>query len=77
MMCPRATDMIGEIATAIANGLTAEQMSFLPDSQQASSLFALDANAMAAQNKVSPIAGKTLMLVPNILLRRAIHLQRI
>lgn len=31
---------------------TAEQMSFLPDSQQASSLFALDANAMAAQNKV-------------------------
>ena len=28
MMCPRATDMIGEIATAIANGLTAEQMSF-------------------------------------------------
>ena len=32
--------------------VTAEQMSFLPDSQQASSLFALDANAMAAQNKV-------------------------
>jgi membrane-associated HD superfamily phosphohydrolase len=31
---------------------SAEQMSFLPDSQQASSLFALDANAMAAQNKV-------------------------
>jgi hypothetical protein len=31
---------------------TAEQMSFLPDSQQASSLFALDANAMSAQNKV-------------------------
>lgn len=28
MMCPRATDMIGELATAIANGLTAEQMSF-------------------------------------------------
>lgn len=28
MMCPRATDMIGEIATAIANGLTASQMSF-------------------------------------------------
>ncbi|MCB7320319.1 dihydrolipoyl dehydrogenase [Lacrimispora sp. 210928-DFI.3.58] len=28
MMCPRATDMIGEIAMAIANGLTAEQMSF-------------------------------------------------
>ncbi len=28
LMCPRATDMIGEIATAIANGLTAEQMSF-------------------------------------------------
>ena len=28
MMCSRATDMIGEIATAIANGLTAEQMSF-------------------------------------------------
>ena len=28
MMCPRATDMIGEIATAIANGLTAEEMSF-------------------------------------------------
>ena len=24
MMCPRATDMIGEIATAIANGLTAQ-----------------------------------------------------
>ena len=23
MMCPRATDMIGEMATAIANGLTA------------------------------------------------------
>lgn len=28
MMCPRATDMIGEMATAIANGLTAEEMSF-------------------------------------------------
>ena len=28
MMCPRATDMIGEIATAIANGLTAQEMSF-------------------------------------------------
>lgn len=28
MMCPRATDMIGELATAIANGLTAEQLSF-------------------------------------------------
>ena len=28
MMCPRATDMIGEIATAIANGLSAEEMSF-------------------------------------------------
>lgn len=27
MVCPRATDMIGEMATAIANGLTAEQMS--------------------------------------------------
>lgn len=27
MMCPRATDMIGEMATAIANGLTAEQLS--------------------------------------------------
>ena len=27
MMCPRATDMVGELATAIANGLTAEQMS--------------------------------------------------
>ena len=26
MMCPRATDMIGEMATAIANGLTAEQL---------------------------------------------------
>lgn len=26
MVCPRATDMIGEMATAIANGLTAEQM---------------------------------------------------
>lgn len=26
MMCARATDMIGEFATAIANGLTAEQM---------------------------------------------------
>ena len=25
---PRATDMIGEIATAIANGLSAEEMSF-------------------------------------------------
>ena len=31
---------------------TAEQLSYLPDSQQASSLFALDANAMAAQSKV-------------------------
>jgi len=31
---------------------TAEQLSFLPDSQQASSLFALDANATSAQNKV-------------------------
>ena len=40
--------------TDIQRGIvaTAEQMSFLPDSQQASSLFALDANAMAAQNKV-------------------------
>lgn len=28
MMCPRATDMVGELATAIANGLTAQQMSF-------------------------------------------------
>lgn len=27
MMCPRATDMIGEMATAIANGLTAAQLS--------------------------------------------------
>lgn len=27
IMCPRATDMIGEMATAIANGLTASQMS--------------------------------------------------
>lgn len=27
MVCPRATDMIGELATAIANGLTAEQLS--------------------------------------------------
>lgn len=27
MMCPRATDMIGEMATAIANGLTASQLS--------------------------------------------------
>ncbi len=27
IVCPRATDMIGEMATAIANGLTAEQMS--------------------------------------------------
>ncbi len=27
MMCSRATDMIGEMATAIANGLTAEQLS--------------------------------------------------
>lgn len=27
MMCPRATDMIGELATAIANGLTAAQLS--------------------------------------------------
>ena len=27
MVCPRATDMIGEMATAIANGLTAGQLS--------------------------------------------------
>lgn len=27
MVCPRATDMIGEMATAIANGLTASQLS--------------------------------------------------
>ena len=27
MICPRATDMIGEMATAIANGLTATQLS--------------------------------------------------
>ncbi|MEY8336786.1 dihydrolipoyl dehydrogenase [Lachnospiraceae bacterium 62-35] len=27
IMCPRATDMIGEMATAIANGLTASQLS--------------------------------------------------
>ena len=26
MMCPRATDMIGEMATAISNGLTAFQL---------------------------------------------------
>jgi hypothetical protein len=31
---------------------TAEQLSYLPDSQQASSLFALDANSMVAQSKV-------------------------
>lgn len=28
MMCPRATDMIGEMATAIANGLTARQLRY-------------------------------------------------
>ena len=28
MICPRATDMIGEMATAVANGLTAEQLSY-------------------------------------------------
>ncbi len=28
IVCPRATDMIGEMATAIANGLTAEQLSW-------------------------------------------------
>ncbi len=28
LLCPRATDMIGEMATAIANGLTAAQLSF-------------------------------------------------
>ena len=28
MICPRATDMIGEMATAITNGLTAAQLSF-------------------------------------------------
>ena len=28
IICPRATDMIGEMATAIANGLTAEQLSY-------------------------------------------------
>ena len=27
IVCPRATDMIGEMATAIANGLTASQLS--------------------------------------------------
>ena len=27
MICPRATDMIGEMATAIANGLSATQLS--------------------------------------------------
>ena len=27
IVCPRATDMIGEMATAIANGLTAQQLS--------------------------------------------------
>ena len=26
MMCARATDMIGELATAVANGLTAKQL---------------------------------------------------
>jgi dihydrolipoamide dehydrogenase len=26
MICPRATDMIGEMATAIANGLTAKKL---------------------------------------------------
>lgn len=28
MMCPRATDMIGEMATAIANGLTSTQLMY-------------------------------------------------
>jgi len=28
MICPRATDMIGELATAIANGLTARHLMF-------------------------------------------------
>lgn len=28
MMCPRATDMIGELATAIANGLTSRQLMY-------------------------------------------------
>ena len=28
MMCPRATDMIGELATALANGLTSRQLMY-------------------------------------------------
>lgn len=28
MLCPRATDMIGELATAIANGLTSSQLMY-------------------------------------------------
>ena len=28
MLCPRATDMIGEMATAIANGLTSRQLMY-------------------------------------------------
>jgi dihydrolipoamide dehydrogenase len=28
MLCPRATDMIGEMATAIANGLTSSQLMY-------------------------------------------------
>ena len=28
MLCPRATDMIGELATAIANGLTSRQLMY-------------------------------------------------
>jgi dihydrolipoamide dehydrogenase len=28
MMCPRATDMIGELATALANGLTSKQLMY-------------------------------------------------
>ena len=28
MLCPRATDMIGELATAVANGLTSRQLMY-------------------------------------------------
>ncbi len=28
LLCPRATDMIGELATAIANGLTSAQLMY-------------------------------------------------
>lgn len=57
MMCPRATDMIGEMATAIANGLTASQLSTAMRAQPTFSevISAAIEDAFNGQNKEVPL----------------------